>query len=226
MSLLSIQGGFANIGWTLGSPSVVLTYIAVAHEMPIILAGILTTVRRTGNMIVDIFAGDIAEERSNRTRDIALSDFVPAICFLVAIASIIYGTQLAITISLLAAMLCIGFAFKIQNIIFSDFIGDTLQSDERIRLEYWVMGLGGVGAILFSWPVHRLMLEYQPLSRHSTIILIATTCFCASAFLMVMSRQWLGKRKIVKAANDAQLANRTGGFKGLLARCRRLASTP
>ena len=223
LSLLSIQGGIANIGWVLGSPSIVITYIAVAHDIPIILAGILATVRKSGNMIVDIFAGDLAQHRANKTRDIAMADIVLAICFLIAISSIMYGTLWAVTIGLLFAMLCIGIASEIQGIIFSDYIGDTLQSNERTRLEYWVMGLGGIGAALFAWPVHWMMLEYPPLSRHSTMIFIATACFCASAFLLVTGRVWLTRWSATGASAQSGSEDKSDVREGLWTRYRNLA---
>lgn len=223
LSLLSLQGGIAEIGWVLGSPSIVLTYIAVAHDMPIILAGILTTVRRAGNMVVDIFAGDTVQFRRNKTRDLALSDLFLALCFLAAISSIVYGSLLVVTIGLLGAMLLIGLATEFQDIIYSDFIGDSLHSDDRTRLQYWVMGMGGLGAILIAWPLHRLMLEYPPLARHATMMYIATACLCASAFMLAVGRMVVSALRAPQVTDKPQTENKPQGMRGLWRRYRELA---
>ena len=113
-----------------------------------------------------------------------------AACLLIAILSVLSGSTLAITITLVATMFGLGIASELQSILFADFIGRNMQSESRTRMKYWGMGLGGVGTILLVWPIHVLILEAQPTFRHSTIVSIATACFLVSALLIFSVRKY------------------------------------
>ncbi len=55
MSALTSQSVMSQMAWTMGSPSVVLPFLAVALELPMLLAGALVSIRKLGNMTGDIF---------------------------------------------------------------------------------------------------------------------------------------------------------------------------
>ena len=190
LSLLSVQSAFTTIGWNMASPSVVLTYIAVAQDVPVFLAGLLITVRRIAYMVVDVFGGTFVETRPNRTGSLAVTDVMLAMCLLIAILSVLSGSPLTITVTLVATMFGLGIASEFKSILFADFIGSNMRSENRTRMKYWAMGLGGIGTILLVWPIHVLMLEAQPTFRHSTIVLFATACFLASALLIFSARKY------------------------------------
>ncbi len=226
LSLLSVQGAFANIGWNMASPSVVLTYIAVAQDVPVFLAGLLITVRRIAYMAVDVFGGTFVETTQNSTRSMALADIMLAVFLLIAILSILSGSPLAITVALVAAMFGIGAASELQNILFNNFIGKTMHSESRTRMRYWAMGLGGVGTIMFAWPVHLLMSDAAPVSRHSTIVLIATGCFVMAGLLITSARRFTLAQAAPQQAQPKAKRNWKGELRKLVANYRLLAGTP
>ncbi len=191
-SLLSTKGALLNIGWNLGSPSIVLTYMAIAQDVPVFLTGLMITVRRVANMCVDLFGATFVETRRNRAVAVAASEIALAICILTAVAGIATGSPWVIMIALVASMFGLGIASELQNILFNDFIGKSLDSDHRTRVQYWAIGFSGVGTIALAWPIHRLMIDSPAMVRHSTIVLLACACFLASALMMVgISRRML-----------------------------------
>ncbi len=184
-SLLSAKGALLNVGWNLGSPSVVLSYMAIAHDVPVLLAGLLFTIRRSANMCVDFFGASFIESRQNRAVTVAATEIALAVCLLLAIGGLITGSPMVTTVALVLSMVGLGLASELQNILFNDYIGVSLASDKRTRMKYWAIGLGGAGTILLIWPLHLLMLDAAPLERHTTIVLLGIGCFFASAYLMV-----------------------------------------
>ena len=53
--VLTGQSIVSQVAWTLGSPSVVLPFLAVSFELPMFVAGALVSVRMVGSMISDFF---------------------------------------------------------------------------------------------------------------------------------------------------------------------------
>jgi hypothetical protein len=189
LSILYGQGSLATIGWTLASPSVVLIYLAISLDVPVFLAGLLVTVRRAANLGAALFASEFAATRSRRKRDLATTDIVLAVCYLLAVAAVAYGTSLLVTIAFILVITCIGFTEEYQSLLNYDFMADVLPSKDRMRLMYTAMTIGGLGTIAFVWTVHLLMQDAPALSRHSTVVLIAIGCFCLSAGAMMLVRE-------------------------------------
>lgn len=71
------------MAWTMGSPSVVLPFLAVALELPILLAGALVSIRKLGNMTGDIFLADtIASQREKNGPSPCAKSLLGPVCCL------------------------------------------------------------------------------------------------------------------------------------------------
>ena len=189
LSVLAGQRALATIGWTMASPSVVLPYLVISLEMPVFLAGFLISLRRSANLGVALFGANFAATRSSKKVDISATDFMLAMCYVLALASAAFNTSLVVTVLLVAAVLLIGLTEEFQNLITWDFLADTLQSEDRQRLTYTAMAIGGVGAIALTWLAHIALVNHPPLTRHSMVIAIAIGCFLFSAASILLVRE-------------------------------------
>ncbi|MCP4318300.1 MAG: permease [Hyphomicrobiales bacterium] len=208
LAVLFGQRALATIGWTMASPAVVLPYLVISLEMPVFLAGFLVSLRRSANLGTAVLGAEFAAARTNKKADISATDFVLAMCYVLALASIAINSSFVVTALLVLAVLIIGLTEEFQNLISWDFLADTLQSDNRQRLTYSAMAIGGLGAILLTWIAHIAMKEHPPLTRHSTVIVIAVVCFLVSAASILLVREL--KRS---AANTNIPAVRNGRLK-------------
>ncbi|MEX3008503.1 MFS transporter [Hoeflea sp. TYP-13] len=190
LSILFGQRALATMGWTMANPAVVLPYLAISLDVPVFLAGLLVSLRRSANLGVAVLGADFAAARINKKADISVTDFVLALCYVLAVASVISNSTIVVTVMFIVIVLLIGLTEEYQNLISWDFLADTLQSENRQRLMYTAMGIGGIGAIVFAWSAHFVMKEYPPLARHSTVIAIAVICFCVSAVSILLVREW------------------------------------
>ncbi len=209
LAILSGQASLATIGWTLASPSVVLVYLAITLDVPVFLAGLLMTVRRSANLATTLFGSEFAANRPNRKRDLAATDGILALCFLLAIASVALGTSTVVTITFILIVACIGFTEEFQSLLNYDFMADVLHSGSRMRLLYTAMIIGGLGTMALAWSAHLLMIDSPALARHSTIVLIATACFCLSATAMLLVRELTSGKK--PDSDERQQIQPTGG---------------
>ncbi|MEM9104280.1 MAG: hypothetical protein AAGC96_01390, partial [Pseudomonadota bacterium] len=186
LSVLSLQRALATIGWTMASPSVVLPYLVISLDMPVFLAGALVSIRRTANLGIALFGVDYANSRTNRKLNISATDLVLALCYGLAVASVAINSANLIMALLVMSVLIIGMTEEFQNLISWDFLADTLQSENRQRLTYWSMALGGIGAIILTWLAHLTLQDSPALTRHSIVIVIAVCCFVISALSILL----------------------------------------
>ncbi|MEX3009438.1 hypothetical protein [Hoeflea sp. TYP-13] len=185
MSIMAGQGTFAVMGWTMASPSIVLTFLAISLELPVFVAGLLITIRHAAAMGADMIAGDIVAGRQRKKGLIALADIAVAACFLLALLAAIYGSKPVIMAAFISAIFCIGVVEEFKSLMITDILGNMLRSRNRMRMYYTQTALGGLGAIALTWLAHWFLLEYPPLARHSTVVTIAVFCFFASAISII-----------------------------------------
>ncbi len=221
-TILFGQTSLATMGWTLASPSVVLVYLAIAHDVPVFLAGLLVTVRRAANLTATTLGSEFAATRLHRKHSLAATDFVLATCYLLALSAVAFGTPLVITVAFILVVAMIGCTEEYQSLLNYDFMADLLESEDRKRLIYSAMIAGGLGSIALTWPVHQWLLHDDPFARHSAIVMIAIGCFCFSAGAMMLIRELVispsvgqeaGRKKRVSRA--AALGSYWNGLKDL-----------
>ena len=184
LPVMSIQGAFAQLGWILGSPSIVLTYLAVANELPVFLAAVLPTTRRAGNMVAGAVAAKTHRLGISREVRIALSNSSIGVLIPVAFAAITWAPVQSALIILSVTIFLIGFSEEILSINYGDFVGEKLSAPNRTRLRYRVLALGGVAAAILVWPIHTFMLEYSGDFRHAALIALAMASFFVAAYLI------------------------------------------
>ncbi len=202
LSILYGQGSLATIGWTLASPSVVLIYLAISLDVPVFLAGMLVTTRRAANLVAALFGSELAASRRNRKRNLATTDFVLALCLVLALAAVAAGSPLVVTIVFVLVIAFVGFTEEYQSLLNYDFMADVLGSQYRMRLMYTAMTIGGVGTIVLAWFADQLMQDAPLAARHSMIVWIAIGCFCLSAAAMLLVREL--NRQTPDAPSDAE----------------------
>lgn len=185
LSILKGQGAFAIMGWTMASPTIVLTFLAVTLDLPIFLAGALVAILHTAGTITDVFLAGPISRKKNKRQAMALADIAVAACFMFAISVAFFGTKEMITVAFIVTIFTIGAIREIKSLMITDFLGDNLQSKNRMRIHYTQMALGGAGAIALTWFAHIIMVDNPPLARHSVVIAIAITCFFLSALSML-----------------------------------------
>ncbi len=209
LSLLAGQRGLSMAAWTMANPSVVLVYLAVANEVPIFLAGMLVSVRSAANMLCALFAADHAAARKHKKIDIAWTNVFLTICFLMAVFSLLVGSATVIGASFVLIVAAIGLMEQYQIMLKSDFVGDVLESEDRTRMTYSSLALGGAFAICMTWLVHIGMADYPRVAAHSTVVGIAAVFFLLAAIVILLVREVI--RDQPRAEREAGAARPTGG---------------
>jgi hypothetical protein len=189
-TILRGQGTFNTIAWTMANPSVVISYLAISLDVPIIIAGLLVTFRQAACLVTALFGTPIAAQRAHKKVDLAATDMVVALCFVLALTAAAFGTSLIVTLAFIVAIVIIGLAGEYQSILNADFYGDILKSDSRNRLLYSVMTLGGAGTAALVLLSHRYFLDSPPFTRHAAVISIGILSFVTASGVVMLVREY------------------------------------
>ncbi|WP_170422861.1 permease [Ruegeria arenilitoris] len=212
--VLAGQSILSQVAWTLGSPSVVLPFLAVSLELPMFIAGALFSVRMVGSMISDVFLAQPIAARERKKRAIAMTEVAIGACLVMALVVAATGIVPVIGLAFVAAFFLIGLIEEIQSLMYTDLLGDHVHSKSRMVMHYLQLGVGGLGAIGIALLVHELTKENPPFSRHSAIIAVSVTFFVLSGLSILMmsedagpseekaASQPIGKRKFVENFTD------------------------
>lgn len=226
LSILRGQGTLSTMAWTMANPSVVISYLAISLDLPVILAGLLVTLRQSACLVTALFGTPIAARRQRKKVDLAVTDIIVALCFLVALASAAFGTTLIVTLAFIGAILIVGLAGEYQSILNADFYGDVLQSDSRNRLFYSVMTLGGIGTASVVLLSHQYFQESPPFTRHAAIIAIGVVLFFTASAVLLLVREFISapaatETRVVRPVHRFSISNQIreifGNFKLLIA---------
>ncbi|MCP4318301.1 MAG: hypothetical protein GY789_20360 [Hyphomicrobiales bacterium] len=190
LSILFGQGTFSTIAWTMANPSVVLTYLAISLELPVFLAGMLVTFSQSSKLVTALFGTPIAARRHKKKMDLAATDIILAVCFLLALTAAAYGTSLIVAICFVLVILVVGASGEYQAIITAGFYGNVLNSQSRTRLLYTVMTLGGIGTGALAIIAHRWFLEDAPFTRHVVLVMIGIVCFLVASAVILLVREY------------------------------------
>lgn len=178
--VLTGQSILSQVAWTLGSPSVVLPFLAVSLELPMFIAGALVSIRMAGNMISDVFLAQPIAARDRKKRGIAITEIAIGACLLMAVAVAATGFVSAIALAFVAAFFLIGLIEEVQSLMLTDLLGDHVQSKSRMIMQYLQLGVGGLGAIGLALLVHEITRDNPPFSRHSAVIAVSVAFFILS----------------------------------------------
>lgn len=190
LSILRGQGTFSTMAWTMANPSVVISYLAISLDLPVILAGLLVTLRQSACLMTALFGTPIAARRPHKKIDLAVTDIIVALCFFIALASAAFGTSLIVTLAFIVAILFVGLAGEYQSILNADFYGDMLRSDSRDRLLYSVMTLGGAGTAAVVLLAHQYFHDDPPFTRHAAIVSIGIVFFFTASAVLLLVREF------------------------------------
>lgn len=178
--VLAGQSILSQVAWTLGSPSIVLPFLAVSLELPMFIAGALVSIRMLGSMISDVFLAQPISARPQKKRGIALTEVGVGACLVLAVIVAATGVVPAIAVAFIAAFFLIGLIEEIQSLMYTDLLGDHVQSKSRMIMHYLQLGVGGLGAIGLALLVHEITKENPPFSRHTAVIAVSVTFFVLS----------------------------------------------
>ncbi|MBO9435784.1 permease [Ruegeria sp. R13_0] len=199
--VLAGQSILSQVAWTLGSPSVVLPFLAVSFELPMFIAGALVSVRMVGSMIADFFLARSIAARPEKKRGIAMTEIAIGTCLLVAMGVAATGIVPLIAIVFIAVFFLIGLIDEVQNLMLTDLLGDHVHSKSRMMMQYLQLGAGGLGAIGLALLLHELTKDNPPFSRHSVVIAVSATFFLLSALSILAMFE-------IRKANSSE-ANKT-----------------
>ncbi|MES0824625.1 permease [Ruegeria sp. SCP11] len=178
--VLTGQSILSQVAWTLGSPSIVLPFLAVSLELPMFIAGALVSIRMLGSMISDVFLAQPISARQQKKRGIALTEVGIGACLVLAVIVAATGVVPAIAMAFVAAFFMIGLIEEIQSLMYTDLLGDHVQSKSRMIMHYLQLGVGGLGAIGLALLVHEITKENPPFSRHTAVIAVSVAFFVLS----------------------------------------------
>ncbi|MEX3008502.1 MFS transporter [Hoeflea sp. TYP-13] len=190
LSILFGQGTFSTIAWTMANPSVVLTYLAISLDLPVFLAGMLVTFSQASKLFTALFGTPVAARRPKKKIDLAATDIILAICFLLALTAAAFGTSLIVAICFVLVILVVGAAGEYQSIMTAGFYGDVLNSQSRMRLLYTVMTLGGIGTGSLALIAHRTFIDDAPFTRHVALVTIGVVCFLVASAVILLVREY------------------------------------
>lgn len=190
--VLAGQSILSQVAWTLGSPSVVLPFLAVSLELPMYIAGALVSVRMVGSMISDVFLAYPIAARDRKKRAIAMTEVAIGACLILALLVASTGVVPVIGVAFVAAFFIIGLIEEIQSLMYTDLLGDQVRSKSRMIMHYLQLGVGGLGAIGLALLVHEITKENPPFSRHSAVIAVSVTFFVLSGLSILMMSEPAG----------------------------------
>ncbi|MCY6380341.1 MFS transporter [Hoeflea prorocentri] len=210
---LARQGALTSMGWTMASPSVVLTYLAVEQDLPVLVAGLLVTSRHMAGLAADVFGLRIAKQTHNRKRLIAVSQCAIGISFLLLLSAAIYAPKTAVIATFFIAVLIGSLAREFNNLLITDLLGDTVQAENRRNMQYKQLFLAAIGVIVLTASSHWALLEHPSSTRHAIIIITAIVCFFLAAALMRAVRDTPEERLSgAKETADEQQAEHISGL--------------
>ncbi len=183
--VLASQSILSQVAWTLGSPSIVLPFLAVSLELPMFLAGALVSIRMVGSMISDVFFARSIAAQARKKRGIALTEIGIGGCLLMALLIAATGSVSLTAIAFVIAFFMIGLIEESQSLMLSDLLGDHLKSKSRMVIRYLQLGAGGLCAIGLVLLIHEITKEYPPFSRHSAVIAASVVFFLFSALCIL-----------------------------------------
>ncbi|MEX0350744.1 MAG: MFS transporter [Paracoccaceae bacterium] len=186
--IMTGQSTVAQAAWTMASPSIVLTFLAVALDLPVLFVGALVTVRQIAGTLADIFLYDPITRIRNRKLALSLTDIALGTCYIVAVVAALLGSEAVIMVTFAIVIFVLGLIDESQTLMLTDFIGDNLRSKARMRMKYAQLALGGGIAIALTLIAHELTKELPPLHRHSTVISIAIGCFIIAGLVTLAVR--------------------------------------
>ncbi len=201
--VIASQSILSQVAWTLGSPSVVLPFLAISLELPMFLAGALVSIRMVGSMISDVFLAQPIAAQARKKRGIALTELGLGGCLLMALAIAATGSVTLTAIAFVAAFFMIGLIEESQSLMLSDLFGDHLKSKSRMVIRYLQLGAGGLGAIGLVLLIHEITKEYPPFSRHSAVIAASVAFFLFSALCI------LGMSEITRSEPSGEKIKKT-----------------
>ncbi|WP_170558736.1 permease [Ruegeria atlantica] len=191
--VLAGQSILSQVAWTLGSPSVVLPFLAVSLELPMFIAGALVSVRMVGSMISDVFLAQPIAARERKKRAIAMTEIAIGACLILALLVAATGVVPVIGLAFVLAFFMIGLIEEIQSLMYTDLLGDHVRSKSRMIMHYLQLGVGGLGAIGLALLVHEITKENPPFSRHSAVIAVSVTFFVLSGLSILMMSEDAGR---------------------------------
>ncbi|WP_120636105.1 permease [Ruegeria sp. EL01] len=216
--VLTGQSILSQVAWTLGSPSVVLPFLAVSFELPMFIAGALVSVRMVGSMIADVFLAQMLAAKQQKKRGIALTEVAVGVCLILAIAVAATGVVPLIAVAFVSMFFLIGLFDESQGLMYADLLGDHVQSKSRMIMRYVQLGVGGLGAIGLALLVHEITKGNPPFSRHSTVIAVSFAFFMLSA-LSILAMSEVGQRdqqsQVSKPAPKLSLSANIKGIVGM-----------
>ncbi|WP_170607097.1 permease [Ruegeria arenilitoris] len=192
--VLAGQSILSQVAWTLGSPSVVLPFLAVSLELPMFLAGALVSIRMFGSMVADVFLAHSIAARERKKRAIALTEVAVGACLVLALALAATGVVPIVALAFATAFLMIGLIEEVQSLLYTDLIGDHVKSKSRMALHYLQLGAGGLATIGLALLIHQIMKDAPPFSRHSAVIAVSVTFFVLSG-LSILAMAEAEKKK-------------------------------
>ncbi len=214
--VLTGQSIMSQVAWTLGSPSVVLPFLAVSFELPMFVAGALVSVRMVGSMISDFFLAQSVAAKSQKKRAIALTEAVIGVCLVLAMAAAATGVVPLIAVIFVAVFFVIGLVDEVQNLMLTDLLGDHVHSRSRMAMQYLQLGGGGLFAIGLTLLVHQITKENPPFSRHSTMIGVSVAFFMLSGLLMLAMTENARSAEPIKKAETKPKLSFKANVKGIL----------
>lgn len=186
--IMAGQGALAVVAWSMASPSIVMTFLAVAMDLPVILAGLLVTIRHGAGTLSDVFLFGRIAKMSRKKSIIARTDLAVALCFLAVVLAVFYGSRPMVIAAFVVGIFMIGVLEEIKSLMIIDFISDNLASHDRMRVTYMQKAIGGGGTIVIALVLHHVMQEAPALTRHSIVVAFGAVCFVLSAlFIMLMN---------------------------------------
>ena len=193
LSILRGQGSLATMAWTMANPSVVISYLAISLDLPVILAGLLVTIRQGACLFTALFATPIAARRPQKKVDLAVTDVIVGACFLMALTAAAFGTPLVVTLSFIAAIVVVGLAGEYQSILTADFYGSILNTDSCVKLLYSMMTLGGIGTAIVVYSAHHALIDSPPFTRHAAIIVLGVALFVTASAVILLVREYASR---------------------------------
>ncbi len=203
------QGALSVMAWSMASPPIALTFLAVSMELPIFLAGMLVSIRHAAGTIADLLTPSAIANLPRKKTMLARLDLTMAACFIAVILVVLNGGKSTIVLAFVVGIFVIGVLEEIKSLMILEFLGDNLRSEDRMRVSYWQKAIGGAATIAVVLLLHQLSKDAPALTRHSLVVGFGAVCFALSALVVITLHENVSEKD---AASQPVRAHSTRDF--------------
>ncbi|MGI9402442.1 MAG: MFS transporter [Rhizobiaceae bacterium] len=183
-SLILSSGVASSTAGQLISPTLVLPFLYLALDAPVIVAGLLLPFMWGASLIAELVAAPFLTRTTRAKIYVVLPTLFSAFALVALALSSEGASPLIIAALFLAVAVILGFCKGISNVGYGQLFGVVVPSDKRNRVTFTEAMAGGLVAILVVFVTQDFLASESPLQRHITVLWAGIVASIAGALII------------------------------------------